>query len=164
MRSQRFSPSRKLSIAVDVMGSLASILTIISFPPFSYGVRNSVRSSRVCCHGFGSLIPFSRSFRHCCMADMVGPLPLIQCCMTRYAFTTISVRVPSSRNSCHANPPRGSLPCALTRDVSCCNTIWAVVVILSGLLHLVGMSFGRIRQDNVRLQVGTLAIVVLHIV
>jgi hypothetical protein len=59
------------------------------------------------------------------MMDVVGPLPLILHCMTRYAVTTIRVRVPSSRNSCHVNCPRGSLPCALTRDVSCCNTICA---------------------------------------
>jgi hypothetical protein len=84
-----------------------------------------VRSSRVCCHGCGSSIPFSRSFRHCCITDVVGPLPLIRRWTTRYAVMTIRVRVPSSRNSCHANRPRGSLPCALTRDVSCRNTIWA---------------------------------------
>ena len=110
IKSHRLSPSRKVSITMDLIGSLASSMMRISFPACSYDFRKAFRSSRIYCRGLGSSSPCSRNFLHCCIIVVVGPHPRVHHCMTRYAVTISNDHWSSRRISCHTNHPRGSLP------------------------------------------------------
>jgi hypothetical protein len=108
---------------VSLVGELASIMMMTSCPAASYGAAKAVKSSSICCHGFGCSMPISRSRHHCCIADVSCPHPISVSCVTWYAMMMRRFRVPSSNNSCHAYHPRSSFPRLITRPVIFLNTI-----------------------------------------